>query len=367
MSSEFTTFPHSSASAPSAHSRAERRQDSGARTPAWAEIKRVLSADLLEHSTWRGLLYLARDLLFFALCLVGLFAVDAWYYLVPLWVLSGMILGGLFSHGHDNAHGTLFDSPRLTTFAGVISFLPSLVPFRQFVAGHNRHHGHTVELDGDFVWHPVLLTEYRAMAWPRRMLHRFYWSPFGAGLYYLVEIWGRDLIFKTAVSPAARFDRLLVFTYAFGLSALLVYAGGWWAWLKVFAVPLLIWKHVAGITLYLQHIHPDIAWHRREEWSALEAQFAGTVTYRVPGIVNFFINSVFLHTPHHLQIRIPFYNLPAAYRRMRAEWSDLLFDSSRPVRDYLAYTRRCKLFDDERGKWVGYDAVHTLNRSETFE
>lgn len=320
----------------------------------WQNVKKAISGDLYVNPTWRGLAYLFRDLVFLGACFSGLYILDEWYYLLPLWSLSGLILGGLFGLGHDLAHGSLFQNKRLTYWTGLISFIPTLVPFRQFVHGHNRHHGHTVEIDGDFVWHPTSPAEYRSMSRARRALHRIYWSAAGAGLYYLVEIWLGDLILKKAANRGAGIDRWMVVGFMLLVSAGLFYFGGLWAWTKVFFIPFILWNYFAGITLYLQHIHPRVLWKTPEQWTAMDAQVFGTINYHVPAVVNFFIHNVYLHMPHHVQIRIPFYNLPQALEQIRAYSSDLILESNRPVRDYLQITRKCKLFDPESGRWYTY-------------
>lgn len=359
------------------------RIDARARTPhrfreagiSFAAIKKSIAEENYENPTHVGLLYFFRDLIFFAACCAALIIVDEWYLLVPLWVLSGMLISGLFVIGHDAAHGSLFANKRLAHWIAQICFLPAMNPFSQWAYGHNRvHHGRTVEVHADPVWHPTTPARYRALSLPAKLLHRFYWSGFGAGFYYLVEIWLKKMLLDAdhqKVRGALR-DKIIVIGFGLGASAALLYHGGggspsvadatfdWsaavWMWVKVFAIPYLIWNYLSGTVVYMQHIHPSIPWLERDDWTPEYGQLFATVNFHVPFFINFFIHNILIHVPHHIQIRIPFYYLPEALRRMDAVWGDLMHQSDRPVREYLRIVRRCKLFEPGSG-WYTYSAA----------
>ena len=50
----------------------------------------VIPERCYDNPTPRGLGYFARDLVVYALILVGLFSTDRLYFLIPLWALSGL-------------------------------------------------------------------------------------------------------------------------------------------------------------------------------------------------------------------------------------------------------------------------------------
>ena len=61
----------------------------------------VIPEACYENPTSRGLAYFARDLVVYGLVLVGLFSTDKLYFLIPLWILSGLVVSALFVVGHD--------------------------------------------------------------------------------------------------------------------------------------------------------------------------------------------------------------------------------------------------------------------------
>ncbi len=105
---------------------------------------------------------------------------------MPLWLLAGISVAGLFVIGHDAAHDALFDSKRLNGVIARLSMLPSLHAVEVWVFGHNRvHHGHTLKQGLDFVWHPLTVEQYEQLGRLAKLRHKLEWGPFGAGAYYL--------------------------------------------------------------------------------------------------------------------------------------------------------------------------------------
>ena len=86
----------------------------------------VIPAHCYERSTARGLGLVARDLVIYAAAVTGLLLTDNPLLLVPLWLVAGAIVAGLFVLGHDAAHDALFDDKRLNRVIATITMLPSL-------------------------------------------------------------------------------------------------------------------------------------------------------------------------------------------------------------------------------------------------
>ena len=56
----------------------------------------VIPAVCYENPTRRGLWYFIRDVILYGAVLFGLFSTDRIYFLIPLWILAALIVGGLF-------------------------------------------------------------------------------------------------------------------------------------------------------------------------------------------------------------------------------------------------------------------------------
>jgi len=329
------------------------------------ELRRAFHARTLSCDPVLSLAYFFRDVALFLACNIALWHVDRWFLLIPLWLVNGLVGLGLYQIGHEAAHGSLFWSKRVSWWVGQIAFLPSLHPYGQWSYGHNTlHHNRTVMLGGDPAWHPRSPERYRRMTLFEKGLHRLYWSPFGAGPYYLIKMWFQGLIWNVFDDPAAKRDRLIVLAFALLSTAVLFYFAGRtpdrfdfataaWVVFKLEVIPFFLLNYLIGITVYLHHIHETIPWERGERDSN-DVRLHGTTNYIVPGFINFFIHNIFIHVPHHVLPWIPFYRLEAALDELKAAVPEGVFESSHPVREYLRQTRVCKLFDPELGEWVGY-------------
>ncbi|MCE9500904.1 MAG: fatty acid desaturase [Leptospira sp.] len=334
-------------------------------------VRNSVSSESLENPTYLGLLYFTRDLFVHALIITGLFLTDAWYFVVPLWFLSGLSISSLFIIGHDAAHGSLFRNKRLAWWVGQISMVPSLHAFNQWVFGHNRiHHGHTVKIEGDFVWRPVSPSDYAKLGFIGKIWHRVSWSRFGAGIYYLVEIWLKGMILFKAQNPEARRDRFLIISFIILSSVTLIFMGGtgfepgfendfsWgagiWLFAKTVVVPFFMFNYVIGFAVYVHHISDTISWKKHKDWTPFHGQVLGTVNYHVPPFFNFFLHNIFIHMPHHVHMKIPFYHLPRALDEIKLVYGNYVIERKSTFSDYLKATTTCKLFDIQKGKWLTY-------------
>jgi omega-6 fatty acid desaturase (delta-12 desaturase) len=334
------------------------------------QVIEILPDDVYDNPTALGLAYFARDVAIYAAVVTALVFTDNPFLLATLWVLAALATSALFIVGHDCAHGALFKSRRLGYVIGQLSMLPALHVYEAWVYGHNRiHHGHTVREVMDYVWHPTSPEAYRAMGRVQRLLHHVKWSFLGAGVYYGWDIWWRHMIRFTPpdkIAADVRRDRRIVFGYAAAASAALLAAGfhhygsatgALWMWLKVFAVPFALWNYSIGIAVYVHHISPEIAWHGRREWTRFKGQMEGTTILHVPVWLNFFYHNIFLHVPHHVDMRIPFYHLPEAADAIRGKFGGVVREHDFGLVDYLRATRACKLYDFATQTWHGYEAA----------
>lgn len=331
-----------------------------------AEARFRFPDECYRNPAHRGLLWLARDLALFAALMVAIARVDS-PLLLLLWPLAGLAISGLFIVGHDAAHGSLFASERLNRWLGQAAMLPALHGFEAWRFGHNRvHHGHTLRRGLDYVWEPLTPAQYRALSRAQRAWHRIAWSWAGAGLYYMREIWWRRMLHfdpPARIAAAVRRERALLLGCAALASAAALglgfarhgnVPGMLWMWFKLLAVPFLCWNQVIGTTVYVHHIAPSIPWRERRAERGSGEQLEVTTALAVPRWLNAFMHNIFVHAPHHLDVRIPFWGLPAAASALRSARPGSLQERRLRLRDYLITTRACKLFDYERGVWTDY-------------
>ena len=324
-------------------------------------VLEVIPEHCYQRSLIRGVGIVARDLLLYGLAIWGLVVTNNPLLLVPLWLLAGLMVSGLFVLGHDAAHGALFDSPRLNAFVARLTMLPSLHAVEVWIFGHNRvHHGHTVRQQIDFVWQPLTAADYSELGRFQKLVHRLEWSSVGAGAYYFHRVWWEKMVRFPAPArwrAAMHRDQALIIAFgALGLALSVGFAGmaGLWIWVKVVVVPFLLFCQVIGWVVYVHHISPEIRWWPRADWNRFHGQVEGTTVLWGPPGWDLFFHWIMVHLPHHVDMRIPCYRLTEAARAVAAVFPDDVEQRPIQLRDYLRSTKICKLYNYERGGWIGY-------------
>lgn len=326
----------------------------------------VIPPEAYERPTWKGMAYFARDIALYAVAVAWLIVVNNPVLVVIGWVFASLTVAALFIVGHDAAHGSLFNSRKMNRTVGKLAMLPSWHVYEGWALGHNRiHHTYTARQGFDFVWHPVTPGEYAGLSRSKRLRHRIEWSWFGAGAYYLREVWFNKMIVG---APPARFaksirrDRwlvaIVVAVVAAGLAALGyatsgTVAGAVWMVVKVWVVPFLGFGFIIGSLVHIHHIGPDLRWWPRREWTRFAGQVEATTALYAPRGVELFFHWIMIHIPHHVDVRIPMYNLPMAADAI-VENIDEAKRGKLRFRDFVANTRQCKLYDFDTGTWYTY-------------
>jgi omega-6 fatty acid desaturase (delta-12 desaturase) len=251
---------------------------------------------------------------------------------------------------HDCVHGSFLRGRRANAWVGTALALLVLTPFARWRYEHVTHHATAGDLDrrgiGDV---PVLtIAEYDAKSWRGRLGYRMYRNPlvlFGLGPLYSTLIMQR---------LQNRFARQRMRRSVWGtnvavtvLVTALCLAFGWRAVLFVEA-PLVVLAGGVGIWLfYVQHQYPTSYWERTGAWTFADAALRGSSYLRLPRFLQFFTGNIGFHHVHHLNPKIPNYNL------QRAHEEQAIFRSVPPLSLWEAVmAARLKLFDEDAGRLV---------------
>jgi omega-6 fatty acid desaturase (delta-12 desaturase) len=334
------------------------------------DVRAIIDESCYERATPRAILAVAQAIVVWAAPVVALAFTDRWYFLLPLWLLAGFGVAGMFVIGHDASHHALTDSRKLNRVLAQICMAPSAHVEAAWDLGHNRiHHGYTTRQGFDFVWHPSTPAEYAAMSRHQKLRHRLEWSWLGSGAYFLRDVWWNKMWRFNA--PGKRRDAIIRDKFTLGSAMLVAVAGavvlgaltgGWvdaiWMPVKLFVVPFLLFVQIIGFTVYVHHVSPDIRWWTRKEWTQFHGQMDSTTILRIPKLVNLlWFHNIFVHVPHHVDARIRFDKLPKAAAQIAAAYPDTVRTGRLSMRDYLRATKGCKLYDFEAGCWLPYSAA----------
>jgi omega-6 fatty acid desaturase (delta-12 desaturase) len=330
-----------------------------------AQVSPATSA--IEHRPWQEALapyarpHVGRSALDLATSVVPYLALSVGMYLLlgvsyPLALVLAVPATGFLLRTyvvfHDCAHGSFLPSKRGNAWLGTALGLLVFAPFVRWRHDHAVHHATSGDLDrrgvGDLP--TITVAEYGALSPRRRLAYRLFRNPavmFGLGPVVAMIVGPRI----PARNARPRMRRSVIGTDI----ALAVLVGGlcWlvgWREYVMVALPPALLAGAAGIWLfYVQHQFEDAYWQSTSDWNYADAALRGSSYLKLAKPLQFFTGNIGLHHIHHLNARIPNYNL------QRAHDENPIFHGVPTLSLWQALRAvRLKLWDEDRGRLVTF-------------
>jgi omega-6 fatty acid desaturase (delta-12 desaturase) len=107
---------------------------------------------------------------------------------------------------------------------------------------------------------------------------------------------------------------------------------------------------ILGVWLfYVQHQFEDVYWTRSPNWDFVTASLEGGSFYKLPRVLRWFTGSIGYHHVHHLNPRIPNYNLAKCHDDIPK------LQEIKPVKFFSSFkSLKFRLLDERTGKMVGF-------------
>jgi acyl-lipid omega-6 desaturase (Delta-12 desaturase) len=258
---------------------------------------------------------------------------------------------------HDCCHGSFFSSKRANTILGYISGILTFTPFSQWRRAHATHHEYVGDLDrrgvGD-IW-IMTVEEYLAASLRERVLYRFVRNP------YAMLLVGPIIVFLIIHRFFRKSDHrqghisVIVSDIAIALIILSAYFTiGLRAYCLIQA-PVMFISGAAGLWLfYVQHQFEGVYWARHDAWNRLRAALEGSSYYKLPKLLQWFTGNIGLHHIHHVQQRIPNYNLQRCLDEVPALQKVEPLTMRRSLKSL-----RLNLWDEKHGRLVSFKSIHS--------
>jgi acyl-lipid omega-6 desaturase (Delta-12 desaturase) len=271
---------------------------------------------------------------------------------VALVIPTAGFLVRVFVLFHDCTHDSLLPSRRANRWAGRVLGLLVLSTFYQWRREHAGHHATSGDLDrrGEGDVETLTVAEYQGRRWRGRLAYRLFRHP--------LVMFGFGPVFAMLIEPrlVRRGTRSRIRKSVLGTDAALAVIIAALCWLIGWKDLLIVWAPAAllagsvGIWLfYVQHQFENVNWQRHHEWSFADAALRGSSYLKLPKLLQFFTANIGLHHVHHLNSRIPNYNL------QRAHDSNVIFAGvpTVSIRDGLRAVN-LKLWDEDSGQLVSF-------------
>ncbi|SET40135.1 omega-6 fatty acid desaturase (delta-12 desaturase) [Draconibacterium orientale] len=286
--------------------------------------------------------------------LVYSLSVSLWLTAFLLIIAAGLLVR-LFIIFHDCGHGSFFKSYKANRYIGMLFGILAFTPFDKWHSLHGKHHATVGNLDkrgdGD-VW-TMTKEEYLASSKKRRLYYRIYRNPvvmFGIGSLYVFLLQNR--LTKDWMTQKQKNNVYVTNIALVILFAVMSVAIGFFTYL-ILQLIILYLAGMAGLWLfYLQHQYEDVSWVRSDDWNYTKLALEGSSFVKFPKLLQWFSGNIGYHHIHHINARIPNYNLPKCYAENK------IFREVKPVtfRSSLK-TLRLRLWDEKLQKLIGFQDI----------
>ncbi len=272
-------------------------------------------------------------------------------------ILAGLLSVRLFIIYHDYLHNTILQGSIVAKIFFTLYGMFILAPTSIWRRSHDYHHAHNAKLYTTSIGSYPLVTKKDFLAASKRdqNIYLFVRHPltitFG---YFFIFLWGMALrsLFKGAGKHK---DSLFAILFHFGIGLTIFMVFGAQAFFIGFLFPVMLSTAMGAYLFYAQHNFPTAKYKSKEEWDYVYAALHSSSYMKMSKVMHWFTGNIGYHHIHHMNAKIPFYNLPKVYEEME-ELQHVGTTSLSPKDIYQCF--RVKVWDPERGKMIGLKEVY---------
>ncbi len=257
---------------------------------------------------------------FIGIWILMYFSIDWSYWItLGLGVINAFFLVRIFIIQHDCGHQSFLKSRQVNNLIGYLASFFSTIPFTYWSRTHSAHHAHNGQLDhrglGDIYY--LTTEEYAAKTWWGKVLYRGYRNP--VFQFVLVPIIYLGFSLRYPFMRLKGWKKIRWSYFLNNISVAVLYVGlawllGWQKFLLVHIPVVFGFGIIAFWFFYVQHQHEKNYKAWKDQWDHLLASIQGSTYYRLPKVFQWLSGNIGFHHIHHLNSRIPNYNLPTCAR-----------------------------------------------------
>ncbi|MEJ1242311.1 fatty acid desaturase [Chryseolinea sp. T2] len=231
-------------------------------------------------------------------------------------IIAGLITARLVVIYHDFHHGAILKGSKIAHLIMTTVGLVTLTPSSIWDESHEHHH-HTNSKFATFVLgsFPTISTSmYRRLTSKEQFRYKLLRHPlmivFGYIPIYLVSF----CLWPFFENPKRYWDCGVAALIHIALASALWYYGGLPALTFSLLIPSFVAFSLGGYIFYAQHNFPEVVLSSDDSWNYFDAALKSSSYIKMSRMMRWFTANIGYHHIHHVNPRIPFYNLPQAMR-----------------------------------------------------
>ena len=290
-------------------------------------IIRRIPRECFHLTPWKSIVALFVDFAVIGLLMFAIVKVHLWTVALPLAILMGTVMTGLFVLGHDAGHRSFSYSEKVNNFFGHLATTPLLWPFHVWRLSHDVHHRWTHHVEKEIAWKPLTTIEFEKAPYIVQIVYRytrtflFFWaSVFFQAAYIVDGVKGR--FFAPEDQAKIKFSLRLTFIFAVGYVAATFWVAGFYGFFWLFLVPQLTYQFWLSTFTFFHHTNAANTLMSAQDWTPEKAQLACTVHVAHHPMVDLLTHDIAWHVPHHVCVGIPFYHLRKAHGALKAAYPE---------------------------------------------
>ncbi len=260
---------------------------------------------------------------------------------LPIAILPALFLVRIFILFHDCTHSSFMSSKTAMNIVGHLFGILTFTPYHQWQREHLTHHRTVGNLEkrgvGD-VW-TMTVDEYKQASRIKRLGYRLYRHPFF--LFLIGPLYMFLINQRLPLQLKDNKDRFSLWFTNFSIVGIVVLVSltvGFKYYLMI-QIPIIFIASSLGVWLFfVQHQYEEVYWQEGDHWDIVDAALKGSSVYKLPRVLDWFTGNIAYHNVHHLNARIPNYNLRKLYystKAFRVSREIKVFESIRLAKLYL--------------------------------
>ena len=275
---------------------------------------------------------------------------------VLLSLMQSLLYVRMFVVYHDYQHHAILQKSPLASALMQAFGIFMLTPQNIWKRSHDHHHAHNSKLVMHGIGSYPIITKEKYLSLSRSeqylyLLNRHPLTVFFA--YFTLFVYWLN-VKSFLESPKKHLDSLLSLVLHVLAGAVIWFALGFGAFVLVWFLPFLLAFAMGAYLFYCQHNFPGATFRENPDWAYDQAALYSSSFMVMCPIMHWLTANIGYHHIHHLNSRIPFYNLPVVMAAL-PELQTPVTTSWNPIEIRNCF--RLKLWDTCQGKMIGLNEL----------